>query len=214
MILIGVTNLTRTRSTGDFYCPTCGTLRDYRLRARRPFLTLYFIPVIPIGPVEQFVQCSTCKSNSPVDALEQDERQARQSQHVQFCLEVFQSAVMVVTADGVISEREIDTLLDLGNRLLPSGIDREQLGSVCSSIRLNRITPQNYIATVSRSWSAEQRRVAVQIIFIAASSDGQIEPAQLTLLSWMRGQFVMSEREYESAIEEAVERGADVASLE
>lgn len=211
MILIGTMNLTRTQSRGDFYCPTCGSLREYRLRSRRPFLTLYLIPVIPIGPAEQFVQCNSCKSNSPLVALEHDERSFRESQALQFRRDAFQSAAMAATAGGTITQGHIETLLDLGNRLLSEGVDREQLGALCSSIRLNRITPRNYIASVSRAWSAEQRRLALQIIFVAASASGELEPAQLALLSWLREHWGMSEREYQWAIEEAVERGADVA---
>ncbi len=72
MLLIGSTNLTRTQSTGDFYCPNCAAIRDYRLRARRPFLTIYFIPVVPIGPTEQYVQCMRCGTHSPILALDDD----------------------------------------------------------------------------------------------------------------------------------------------
>ena len=213
MVLIGTMNLTRTRSTGDFYCPTCGCLREYRLRARRPFLTIYFIPVVPIGAVEEFVACSTCKTNSPTAALQHDERSFRESQALQFGLDVFQSAAMVVTCGESISELEIETLLELGNHLVPGGIDREQLGALCSSIRLNRVTPKNYISTVSRPWSTAQRRTALQAIFVAASADGKLDDAKLSLLSWLRDQFGMSPIEYQNAIEDAVNAGVEVAMV-
>ncbi len=209
MILIGTMNLTRTRSTGDFYCPQCGSLREYRLRARRPFLTLYFIPLIPIGPAEVFVQCSTCKSNSPVVALEHDERSFREAQQSQFQYDSFQAALMVVLANGEIDENEIQVLLDLGTQLLPSGIDREQLGALCSSIRLNKITPKNFIVTVSRPWTVKQRRTAVQLIFLAASAGGEIAPEPMRLLSWLREHLGLSEAEYQAAIEDAIEFGVE-----
>ena len=212
MILIGTMNLTRTRSTGDFYCPNCGSLREYRLRARRPFLTLYLIPVIPIGPAEEFVQCSSCKSNSPLTALEYDERSFREAQGLQFRHDAFQSAVMVVMAGGAIADAEREVLIQLGDRLLPEGIDREQLDALCSSIRFNGVSPKNYIATVSRPWSIEQRRVALQAIFIATSGDGAIKDEQLQLLSWMREQFGLSEAAYQTAIEEAVDLGVEIVA--
>jgi len=211
MVLIGTMNLTRTRSTGDFYCPTCGCLREYRLRARRPFLTIYFIPVLPIGAAEEFVACSTCKTNSPTTALQHDERSFRESQNLQFRLDVFQSAAMVVTSDGSLSEQDIETLLELGNQLMPGGIDREQLGALCSSIRLNGVTPKNYISTVSRHWSTTQRRTALQAIFVAASADGKLDDAKVSLLSWLREQFGMCANDYQNAIEDAVNAGVEVA---
>lgn len=211
MLLIGTMNITRTRSTGDFYCPTCGSLREYRLRARRPFLTIYFIPVIPIGASEEFVQCSHCKTNSPLEALEQDERSFRDSMELQFRNHIFEAAVMVVTSDGAIAAREIETLVDLGNRLLPQGMDRETLGAYCSSIRLNKISVKNFIATVSKPWSTAQKRSALQYLFVASSAEGHIGETQLKLLAWLREHFGMSQKEYENAIEDAVVGGLDVA---
>jgi hypothetical protein len=210
MILIGTMNLTRTKSTGDFYCPHCGSLRAYRLRARRPFLTLYFIPVFPIGAAEEFVQCMSCKTNSPVAALEVDERSFRENQDQMFRYSVFHSAVMLVVSDQGVTEEQIEMLIDLGNRILPEGIDREQLGALCSSIRLNRVAPKNYISTVSKPWSTEQQRLAVQILFLAASVGSGIDEKQLKLLSWLRDHFGMTETEYERAIEESIDRGLDV----
>src|SRR5690606_6765879 len=63
MILIGTMNITRTRDEGEFHCPTCGSLKPYQLKSRRPFLTLYFIPTVPIGGTEYFVRCLECKSH-------------------------------------------------------------------------------------------------------------------------------------------------------
>jgi hypothetical protein len=210
MLLIGTMNITRTRSTGDFYCPTCGSLREYRLRARRPFLTIYFVPVVPIGAAEEFVQCTTCKTNSPLVALEQDEHSFRQSQALQFRNHLFEACVMTVTADGAITAREIETLIDLGRRLLPEGMDRETLGAYCSSIQQNKITVKNFIVTVSKPWSMQQKKLALQYLFIATTSEGQLGEPQLKVLTNLRDHFGMSQREYESAIEEAVDFGPDV----
>jgi len=205
MLLIGTMNITRTRSTGDFFCPTCGILRDYRLRARRPFLTIYFIPLIPIGGAEEFVQCSTCKTNSPIVALEHDERSFREELDSQFRKHAFEASVMVAVAGGAITERQIVCLLGIAERLFAGEIDREALGSVCSSIRQNRVTVKNFVTAVSRPWSMPQKTEALQMIFIAASADGQLEPAQVKTLAWLKEHFGMTNREYEDAIEDAIE---------
>jgi hypothetical protein len=170
-------------------------------------LTIYFIPVVPIGPAEEFVQCSSCKTNSPLAALEVDERTFRENQESNFRQTLFHAAVMVVIADDTISEGEIQALIELGNQLLPDGMDRESLGAICSSTRQNRIPPTNYIATVSKPWSTAQKRIAVQAIFLAATADGKLEGPQLKLLKWLRDEFGMSEPEYQTAIEQAVDSG-------
>jgi hypothetical protein len=80
MILIGTMNITRTCDDGDFYCPTCGSVRQYKLKSRRPFLTIYLIPTVPIGGVEYFVRCLQCKSHWDPAILNGTEQTHREQQ--------------------------------------------------------------------------------------------------------------------------------------
>ena len=80
MILIGTMNISTTRDRGNFYCPSCAVDQTYRLRARRPFLTLYFIPTVPVAAAELFVQCDECRATWDVSVLEMDRESARRSE--------------------------------------------------------------------------------------------------------------------------------------
>ena len=56
--------------------------------------------------------------------------------------------------------------------------------------------------------------MAFQAIFLAASADGQLDDVKVKLLSWLREQFEMSEKEYQNAIDEAVSAGMEVTVLQ
>ena len=204
MILIGTMNLTRTRERGNFYCPTCAINQPYRLRARRPFLTVYFIPTVPVGGAELFVQCDQCKSAWDVSVLDMDKSSHRAAAEQQFRDEAVRSAVLVVLADNVISEQEISSLRVISSRLLERPVDREELGRICSAAEQNRIQAKNYVLTVSRGWSQEQKRTALQAMFLAATSGGELGEAQLTTLAELRDILGLTENEYHAAIEEAL----------
>lgn len=62
MILIwGLRSRAKTLSTGQFFCPKCGTDRSYVLQQIRRWFTLFFIPLFPVGkPAGEQVKCSTC----------------------------------------------------------------------------------------------------------------------------------------------------------
>lgn len=45
---------------GEFICPSCRAPRKYNKTKATRWFTLYFIPVIPLGTVGEFVQCQTC----------------------------------------------------------------------------------------------------------------------------------------------------------
>lgn len=210
MILIGTINITRTRDRGDFHCPSCGSIREYQLKSRRPFLTLYFIPTVPIGGPEFFIRCTGCGSNWDPAILTVDPREHRERQEQQFGIEAFRSAVLAALAGGVISEPQIETLLRISGRLLPEPIDREQLGQLCSSAIQNRITAGNYVRSVCHDWNTEQRQFALQAMFVAATADhAEPHPAAIRLMASLREILQLSDTEYQLAIEAAVDWEVD-----
>tara|TARA_R110002049_G_scaffold305056_1_gene501013 strand:+ start:62644 stop:63276 length:633 start_codon:yes stop_codon:yes gene_type:complete len=205
MILIGTLNIKRTRETGDFYCPTCAGLHSYRMRSSRPFLTLYFIPVIPIGGAEMFVQCDHCRSTWDPSVLQMDQKQHEQAADEQFRLEAIRSAVLVVLADGHITEAEISALEVVVSRLLERPVSRDEIGEICSIATQNQIEAGNYVLTISRGWNQTQRKTALQAMFLAASAGGELNDEQLKTLAKMRDILEFTDSEYETAIGEALQ---------
>lgn len=205
MILIGTMNLTRTRDRGNFYCPSCGLTQSYRLRARRPWLTLYFVPTVPIGSVEFFVQCDQCRSTWDPSVLQMDQRAHEELKAEQFRDEAIRAAVLVVLADGHITEAEIIALQRIASHLLQREVDREELGWLCSTAEQSGIRATNYVMTVSRRWNGQQRVTALQAMFLAASAEGELGGKSLSSLTAMREILEMSDAEYQAAIEEALQ---------
>ena len=204
MILIGTMNLTRTRERGNFYCPTCAVDQPYRLRARRPWLTLYFIPVVPVGGAELFIQCEQCRKSWDTSVLHLREEQHSEVDDEMFGLQAVRAAVLVVIADGTITDNEIKALRRISRQILGREVDREELGEMCSIARQNEIAATDYVMTVSRNWSGTQRIVALQAMFLAASADGEMGELQISALAEMRDLLELSESEYEGAIESAL----------
>jgi zinc-ribbon family len=62
LIIWGIRVFFRTTGRGMFHCPRCGGDRHYRYRSGRRFLTLFFIPVIPLTKAGDHVQCATCRT--------------------------------------------------------------------------------------------------------------------------------------------------------
>jgi hypothetical protein len=69
LIIWGFRVFFRTIGEGMFHCPRCGGDRQYRLRSGRRFVTVFFIPLIPLNTVGDHVQCATCGTRYHVDAL-------------------------------------------------------------------------------------------------------------------------------------------------
>lgn len=204
MILIGTIDLSRTRDIGEFYCPSCRVTQSYRLRTRRPFLTLYFIPVVPIGGAEPFVQCDECRSSWDPNVLEMDRQTHETAQRERFREEALRATVLMTTADGTITEREIAAIQQVSTQLLNRPVERDELGALCASARRLGIAPTNFMLAASKHWSQEQRVTVLKAAFLAASADGELSDEQIKMLGQLRKMFDLTEEEYQSAIEEAL----------
>ena len=70
MILIwGLRVIYRTLGRGVFFCRRCGGDREYRRRAGRRYVTVFFIPLIPLAKTGEHVQCLTCKTRYVTEVL-------------------------------------------------------------------------------------------------------------------------------------------------
>ena len=69
IIIWGLRVIYRTLGRGVFFCRRCGGDRDYRHRAGRRYVTIFFVPVIPLMKTGEHVQCLTCKTRYVTEVL-------------------------------------------------------------------------------------------------------------------------------------------------
>jgi len=69
LILWGLRVIYRTLGGGVFFCRRCGGDREYRQRAGRRYITVFFIPLVPLTRTGAHVQCLTCKTRYVTEVL-------------------------------------------------------------------------------------------------------------------------------------------------
>ena len=69
LFIWGLRVVYRTLGQGVFFCRRCGGDREYRHRAGRRFITVFFIPLIPLAKTGEHVQCLTCKTRYVTEVL-------------------------------------------------------------------------------------------------------------------------------------------------
>jgi hypothetical protein len=69
LIIWGLSVIYRTLGRGVFFCRRCGGDRGYRHRTGRRFVTVFFIPLIPLMKTGEHVQCLTCKTRYVTEVL-------------------------------------------------------------------------------------------------------------------------------------------------
>lgn len=70
MIIFGFGARTHKTGSGQFACPRCGVPRSYTRKKARRYFTLYFIPLIPLGELGEFIECDVCHTAYPLAVLD------------------------------------------------------------------------------------------------------------------------------------------------
>ena len=205
MIFIGTMNLARTRDRGDFYCPSCESMQGYRLRAKRPWLTLYFIPVVPIGSVELVINCDRCRSNWDETVLQVNAESHHLLMESQVKHEIFRSMILFVLTDGFMEPNEVEPLRKLASRIFQKEVSREELGRLCSMSEQSGVPAENYLETVYQNWNTAQRTLAIQAMFLGASLRGELGDERTRLLMKLRNRAGLTEADFQSLIEQCLQ---------
>src|SRR4051794_3578726 len=111
IIIYGTRGLTQTKQSGGFLCPGCGgTPQPYLRKSVRRGVPLFFVPVLPLGEVGEYIECQCCGSTFDEHVLTRypAERQAR----IRAEFQEYVKRIMVFTAlaDDKADEAEIDAI--------------------------------------------------------------------------------------------------------
>ena len=69
LLIWGLRVVYRTLGRGVFFCRRCGGDREYRHRAGRRYMTVFFVPLIPLTKTGEHVQCLTCRTRYVTEVL-------------------------------------------------------------------------------------------------------------------------------------------------
>ena len=62
LIIFGMKGRSSKYKTGRFHCPNCDGERKYAWIRIRNWFTLFFIPIIPLNKVGEYIECEACAS--------------------------------------------------------------------------------------------------------------------------------------------------------
>jgi uncharacterized tellurite resistance protein B-like protein len=210
MILIGTFQWASTRLKGVFACPNCESTEQFRLRASRPFLTLYFIPVLPIGGLSEYVECRRCKTSYeplilssrmlPSEAANPAGSSSNAAAPA-FEDDLLSVLALMMVEDGQVTEEEIRVARRLYENIAEDNLSREDLGHACSVVRMQRLSTMSFLATCSKRRTHEEKLLIVQAMFGVASAEGQISPGRLRALLEARERMELDESEFQRAVD-------------
>ncbi|MBL25310.1 MAG: hypothetical protein CMM48_15610 [Rhodospirillaceae bacterium] len=211
-IIFGTRGVTSTPDRGSFHCPQCGLQCSYALKSVRRFFTLYFIPLIPLDKLSEYVECDSCKGTFNSGVLSFDPAAEREAFLAEFQVAVRDILVQMMLADGEISDDEVEAIrmvcADIGGlRLSPDDIH--------ALVDQARTNTESVIGTVRRHTpmlNASGKETVIRAATIVALADGDFDKSEQNFLGEVGRALEMSNAHIRGVVSDVIQlprNGAD-----
>jgi tellurite resistance protein len=200
LIIVGEMNLTFKKRSGEFYCPSCEQPRVYVQKRVKRFLTLYFIPLIPLDTVNEFVECQNCRGSFTADSLDMRPEDYQRAARRMMADDVRRVMVLTMLADDVAEPAEIDVIRSTYRQLAERELTDAELKRDLVQARQAKVTAATYAAAIASRRSPAEKDLILRSAFLVASATGDLSDERKEQLKQLPIALGVSEEHFRQII--------------
>lgn len=182
MIIFGTRGITYQMAKGQFACPSCGPGTGFTHRRVRRFFTLYFIPVIPLDQLGEYVECHQCRGTYKPEILKLDPAADRKAFEAEFHSVIRRVMIKMMLADGVIDEGELASIADISQKLTEAPLPVDRIRAEAALLEKDGQTVQQYLKSVRSQLNDRGKELVIRAALSVASADGRLSDDERLLL--------------------------------
>ena len=200
LIIFGTRGVTYGSEGGQFFCPDCEGKQQYLHRKVRRFFTLYFIPVIPLDMLGEYVECQRCTSTYKLSILDFDPQKTADAEEAEFQKAVRRVLVLMMLADGVIEESEIEAIQTILGKLEDREVTRKEIETEISRAQQESSNIETYCRGMAGYLNDSGREMVVKAAILVAGADGNFDDKERDALASIATALNMSRAHFSGII--------------
>lgn len=178
MLLIWGWKVRLSRSAGGrFFCPNEGGDRDYQHVAARRWFTFFWIPMIPLKRLGEYVECTSCGATYDQGVLSHPTT-AQLGEHLTSALR--HAVVAVLRAEAGVIDDERSAAVAIVGRAAPHPYGVEDLERDLATLDVSRLEAE--LAAAASTLSTVGQEEVVRSCLGLAAADGNAGEAELAVL--------------------------------
>ena len=182
MIIFGTRGVAKSLAGGSFHCPTCGDGSPYKHKRMRRFFTLYFIPVIPLNQLGEYVECQRCKGTYHLEVLQHQPEAEAAAIEAHFQSGARRIMIYMLLADGVIDDSEVTMIQAIYSQIAGRPIAEEALRAEIAQMQTAG-TPLNQLLAEMRGYlNPEGVEMVIRAAYQVAMADNEFHESERKLL--------------------------------
>ena len=167
-------------------------MRAYKHKKVTRFFTLYFIPLIPLGRLGDYVECQTCRGTFVSRVLEYDPNQNQNEFQSQYEKAMRHSMILMMLADGVIDDNEMIMVHKIINKFGHHDITMDELETLVQVVEREKEPVSTYLSKIAPSLNEHGKETIIKCGLAVAHSDGHFDETEKAMIHEMADAMEMS----------------------
>lgn len=174
MIIWGWGGITSTADSGEFHCPDCGP-QPYDFKRVRNFFKLYFIPIIPLSVLGEYVECKGCKATYNERVLEWNPTAEKEQFEAEFVIATKRVMMKIALADGVVDESEVVAITTIFSDLTGGHIDQGDVRAELEAMKDDEEPISDYVSGLRGNLNEHGKEIVLSAALRIAMADGDFD---------------------------------------
>ncbi|MDR3635372.1 MAG: TerB family tellurite resistance protein [Isosphaeraceae bacterium] len=208
MIIFGTRGVTFGGRAGEFHCPGCGwTSQPYEHKTVRRFFTLYFIPVIPLDKIGEYVKCMTCGGMYQTDVLQFDPKAETERMRAEFAKHIRCLTVLTALIEGDPNRSRLDALKRVNEEVSGAAFGAVEVERELSLARKGSLDLGSYAKQHLENMTDLGKETVVRAVLAVAMADGGLSAREETEIGDLVRALGMTSAHYRGVLAEVEEEG-------
>ncbi len=182
MVIWGTRGVKSTKASGDFFCPSCNSEQHYNHKRVRRFFTLYFIPLIPLNELGDYVECTRCKQTYNEKVLNYNPRKEAERLQMAFHAALKSTMIEIMLADGEVDETEVQIIMSTINEFSTQEAAEVELRAEIETAEAQTSIIMRRLRELGPQLNDDGRERIIQAGLRVATADGSFDADEKKLL--------------------------------
>jgi len=203
--IAGIKGETTTAETGVFYCPQCNAKTQYHHNQVHEKATVFFIPVINLRLLGEYIECQNCDSTYEMEILDYNSEQEQKKIEAIYLVGIKKVMTTMMLADGKIDENEKNMMKDIYKNLADSTLSDYDIDKEIKNCKANPQELDNCLKELFSCLNESGREIIIKVAYWVSIADDEVDKKEEKLLIKMAKHFQMSSAHLKGIISEVNE---------
>lgn len=180
--VFGTAGSTSSLQKGQFFCPECNDYKDYDHKKVEKKISLFFIPLIPIEDLGEYIECQQCKGTFKTTVLNHDPKEEENKIRALYFFGTLQIMISVALADGVLHEQEVDEIHKNFQSITGREVEISFINEQIQKLKELKLTPTQIADMLAPHLNDNGREIVLRGAIAISKADGEIQPQELEIL--------------------------------